>query len=166
MRTLTVAVILLVSAVQNVWSAELGISLVSTPPAKLTIEIQSPNPGAKYDILSASSLVGPFEIFQRGTVSQRIFEIEIPTVSTLYLFAVEANDPLLVDFDNDGIDNDEEVVRGTDPFGADSDGDGIPDNVDIEPLNPTKGIRLVFDPTDHQPPTIFVEIPADAVPVP
>ena len=45
--------------------------------------------------------------------------------------AVTDREPAGLDFDGDGVSNDEERSLGTDPWSADTDGDGIPDAVEI-----------------------------------
>lgn len=71
------------------------------------------------------------------------------------------NDP-----DGDGVNTDTELANGTDPFRADSDGDGYNDNVDAFPLDPSRHEALTPVPGDTTPPTITLERPADAEPLP
>ncbi len=54
---------------------------------------------------------------------------------------------LFLDFDQDGLSNDEEMAYGTDPYKADTDGDGYSDYTEIsggyDPLKPAPGDKLV-----------------------
>ncbi|OHB18922.1 MAG: hypothetical protein A2666_05535 [Parcubacteria group bacterium RIFCSPHIGHO2_01_FULL_47_10b] len=55
----------------------------------------------------------------------------------------------IVDIDNDGLSNDEELRRGTDILNPDSDGDGFIDGVEVrngyDPTVPSPGDKVVFD---------------------
>lgn len=54
---------------------------------------------------------------------------------------------IFLDFDQDGLSNDEEMAYGTDPYNNDSDGDGYSDYTEIssgyDPLVPAPGDRIV-----------------------
>jgi alpha-tubulin suppressor-like RCC1 family protein len=70
------------------------------------------------------------------------------------------------DSDGDGLSDADEIRLGTDPFNPDTDGDGVPDGLDAFPLDPTRWKLPDPDPTDHTPPVITIQEPANAVPVP
>ena len=73
--------------------------------------------------------------------------------------------PVDPDTDADGLLNSLEEQKGTDPFNADSDADGVLDGADAFPLDPTRS-QAVSDPNDHTPPTITLQEPVGAVPIP
>lgn len=75
-------------------------------------------------------------------------------------------DPMEDDPDGDGVTTAEELAAGTNPFRADTDGDGHNDGADAFPLDPSRNEALTDDPGDDTPPTIILERPADAEPVP
>lgn len=59
-----------------------------------------------------------------------------------------------------------EILRGTSPFLADTDHDGVNDNLDDYPLDPTRTTFPPGDPNDHTPLEIWLDTPANAIPVP
>jgi hypothetical protein len=73
---------------------------------------------------------------------------------------------ILADTDGDGVPDVTEIARGTDPTKKDTDGDGIWDGQDAFPLDPTRWVLPSPDPTDHTPPTIFLDEPENATPLP
>jgi len=75
-------------------------------------------------------------------------------------------DPMEDDPDGDGVPTAAELAAGTNPFRADTDGDGHNDGADAFPLDPSRNAALADDPGDDTPPTIVLERPADAEPLP
>jgi alpha-tubulin suppressor-like RCC1 family protein len=69
------------------------------------------------------------------------------------------------DPDGDGLANQQELQLGTNPDIWDTDGDGVGDGVDPFPLDPTRS-QAVADPNDIMPPTISLQEPANATPLP
>jgi alpha-tubulin suppressor-like RCC1 family protein len=69
------------------------------------------------------------------------------------------------DPDGDGLSNQEEIQLGTSPDVWDTDGDGVGDGADAFPLDPTRS-QAVPDPDDATPPTISLQEPANATPLP
>lgn len=61
----------------------------------------------------------------------------------------ESGKNLFLDFDQDGLSNDEEISYGTDPYVADTDGDGYTDYVEItsgyDPKKPAPGDKIIKD---------------------
>lgn len=61
--------------------------------------------------------------------------------------SAESGKNLFLDFDQDGLSNDEETAYGTDPYNADTDNDGYSDYVEIsggyDPRKPAPGDRVV-----------------------
>ncbi len=76
---------------------------------------------------------------------------------------VKAGNP---DLDGDGVSNAREMALGTDPYKADTDGDGTPDGADVFPLDPTRSSAPSASPGDTTAPTITLNEPTNAVPVP
>jgi hypothetical protein len=70
------------------------------------------------------------------------------------------------DTDGDGINDFEEITRGTDPTRTDTDGDGVSDATDAFPLDSTRSSIPSPDPMDTTPPTIILDEPAEATPIP
>lgn len=70
------------------------------------------------------------------------------------------------DTDGDGINDFEEIVRGTNPTAIDTDGDGVSDALDAFPLDPTRSAVPSPDPFDTTPPVIILDEPAEATPIP
>jgi len=75
-------------------------------------------------------------------------------------------DPMEADPDQDGVPTTAELTAGTNPFRADTDGDGHNDGADAFPLDPSRHAALADDPGDDTPPTINLDRPADAQPLP
>jgi alpha-tubulin suppressor-like RCC1 family protein len=74
--------------------------------------------------------------------------------------------PTSWDTDGDGLSNTSEAQLGTDPLIADSDGDGTVDGADCYPLDSTRTACGTSNPSDTTPPTITLDEPPGAVPVP
>lgn len=76
--------------------------------------------------------------------------------------------PLLLaqDTDGDGIDDYQEILAGTNPRATDTDGDGVSDATDAFPLDSSRSAAPAGTPGDTTPPTIFLDEPAEATPVP
>ncbi len=55
------------------------------------------------------------------------------------------SDPHNTDSDGDGIDDGEEVEKGTNPVSSDTDGDGLTDDEDPDPTNPQAGLQRPGD---------------------
>ena len=70
------------------------------------------------------------------------------------------------DTDGDGLSNALEVERGTDPLVADTDRDGTADGADCYPLDNTRTSCASSNPSDTTPPTITLDEPPGATPVP
>jgi hypothetical protein len=70
------------------------------------------------------------------------------------------------DTDGDGVPDFLEILNGTNPFVKDTDGDGVWDGQDAFPLDPARSAFPSPDPNDHTPPTIILDEPKEAVPVP
>jgi len=70
------------------------------------------------------------------------------------------------DTDGDGINDFAEILRGTDPTKTDTDGDGVSDANDAFPLDPTRSSIPSPDPMDTTPPTIILDEPSEATPLP
>jgi alpha-tubulin suppressor-like RCC1 family protein len=69
------------------------------------------------------------------------------------------------DMDGDGVSNEDERDAGTNPFVSDTDGDTVSDMTDCMPLDSTRS-TCSADPNDHTAPTITLDEPSGAVPVP
>jgi hypothetical protein len=70
------------------------------------------------------------------------------------------------DTDGDGVNDFAEIIQGTDPTSTDTDGDGTPDGTDAFPLDPARSSVPSPDPMDTTPPTIILDEPAEATPIP
>jgi hypothetical protein len=73
--------------------------------------------------------------------------------------------PFDPDSDGDGLSNADEAAAGTEPFVADTDGDGVVDGLDAFPLDATHA-QAVPNPSDTTPPTITLQEPTNATPLP
>jgi alpha-tubulin suppressor-like RCC1 family protein len=73
--------------------------------------------------------------------------------------------PTNTDMDGDGVTNAAERAAGTNPFDSDTDDDGTNDGADCRPLDPTR-TSCPTNPSDTTPPTITLDLPAGAVPLP
>lgn len=74
--------------------------------------------------------------------------------------------PTSPDTDGDGLPNSTEREQGTDPLVADTDRDGAADGVDCYPLDSSRTTCGTSNPSDTTPPTITLDEPPGAVPVP
>jgi hypothetical protein len=71
-----------------------------------------------------------------------------------------------VDFDGDGLSDQQELILGTNPASADTDGDGTNDGSDYFPTDPTRSAAPGNDPGDHSAPAILLLEPVDATLLP
>jgi alpha-tubulin suppressor-like RCC1 family protein len=74
--------------------------------------------------------------------------------------------PTNPDTDGDGLTNSAELQEGTDPLVADTDRDGTSDGSDCYPLDNTRTACGTSNPSDTTPPTITLDEPPGATPVP
>jgi alpha-tubulin suppressor-like RCC1 family protein len=74
--------------------------------------------------------------------------------------------PTNPDTDGDGLTNAAELQKGTDPFIADTDRDGTTDGSDCHPLDNTQTTCGTSNPSDTTPPTITLDEPPGATPLP
>jgi alpha-tubulin suppressor-like RCC1 family protein len=74
--------------------------------------------------------------------------------------------PTSPDTDGDGLTNWTEVQKGTDPLIADTDRDGTADGSDCYPLDSTRTACGTSNPSDVTPPTITLDEPPGATPIP
>ena len=70
------------------------------------------------------------------------------------------------DTDGDGVNDYQEIVGGTNPYATDTDGDGVSDATDAFPLDPGRSSIPTPDSGDMTPPTIILDEPAEATPLP
>jgi hypothetical protein len=78
----------------------------------------------------------------------------------------DVNVILSYDSDGDGVADFTEIVNGTNLHLVDTDGDGVSDLTDAFPLDPGRWSMPSPDPGDTTPPTITIDEPAEATPVP
>ncbi len=87
----------------------------------------------------SQAIISPLEVSTLPSNSEEVKDIipEIPPIQN----KIEDIKKAIIDFDNDGMSNEDELRFGTDPFNVDSDNDGYIDSVEVRHnYNPTSSI--------------------------
>lgn len=87
----------------------------------------------------SQAIISPSEVSTLPSSSEEVKDIipEIPPIQN----KIEDIKKAIIDFDNDGMSNEDELRFGTDPFNVDSDNDGYIDSVEVQHnFNPTSSI--------------------------